>query len=447
MLGRRQSRSPQPSWRGFVAMLLLIAIAGFAGRVAYVMTTTRHEHALYDNAYYVTVADSVAAGDGFIDAFGVHRQAAPHPPLTVLLLAAVAKLTGPESMRATGFRITMSAFGALTIVAVGLLACEVAGRRAGLLAAGFTAVTPAFWMNDALVMSETLAALTTALVLLFAYRLLRSGRARDFLGLGVACGLAMLARSELALLVLFVAVPVTLLAGSRTPRRRVVQLGGTLAAAALVISPWVGYNLSRFNQPVLLSTGDGAVLAGANCKTTYHGYWLAMWSFSCSVAAGKGATGDVSEQSNHARKVGLHYIRTHEGRAVTVAALRMARLWGVYRPFQTAHLAEGRPRWAADWGVWWFWASLPVALAGAVAARRRKIPLTPLIGTLFSVTVVAAIFWGSLRFRVPAEVAIALLVALAADALAGGGSASTADTPLAVGVGAGADSYATVAPE
>jgi 4-amino-4-deoxy-L-arabinose transferase-like glycosyltransferase len=413
------SRTSSYAWRTFVAPLLLIAAIGGAGRVAYVMTKTRHEHTIYDYVYYVSVANSIAAGDGFIDALGVRRQAAPHPPLTVLVLAPVAKVWGPEDMHAVGFRIVMSAFGALTIIVVGLLARELAGRRAGLLAAAFVAVTPAFWMNDGLVMSETLSALTTALVLLFAYRVLRGGGRRDVVALGVACGLAMLARSELALLVLFVALPATLLSSTRALRERILRFAIVGCVAALVVGPWVGYNLSRFNRPVFLSTGDGAVLAGANCPAAYSGPLAGMWAFSCVAHADGPAHGDVSDASSRAVRVGVRYIKAHKGRALTVAALRVGRVWGLYAPFQTAHLAEGRPNWAANWGVWWFWAFAPVALAGGFVARRRSIPLAPLVGVILMVTVGAVLFWGSLRFRVPAEVAIAALVALALDALVG----------------------------
>jgi hypothetical protein len=43
-------------------------------------------------------------------------------------------------------------------------AAQVGGRRVSLVAAGLAAVYPNLWVNDGLLMSETLAALTTALV-------------------------------------------------------------------------------------------------------------------------------------------------------------------------------------------------------------------------------------------------------------------------------------------
>ncbi len=40
---------------------------------------------------------------------------------------------------------------------------------------------------------------------------------------------------------------------------------------ALVVSPWVVYNLSRFDKRVTISTGLGQTLLAANCSDTYLG--------------------------------------------------------------------------------------------------------------------------------------------------------------------------------
>ena len=48
---------------------------------------------------------------------------------------------------------------------------------------------------------------------------------------------------------------------ARTGRR----IGAAVGASVLVVAPWVVYNLSRFDQPVFLSTNDGLALAGSNC--------------------------------------------------------------------------------------------------------------------------------------------------------------------------------------
>ena len=68
------------------------------------------------------------------------------------MLAAADKL-GIDS--AQGQRYLMCVLGTLTIGAVALLGRRVAGARVGLIAAGFAALYPNFWINDGMLMVET----------------------------------------------------------------------------------------------------------------------------------------------------------------------------------------------------------------------------------------------------------------------------------------------------
>ena len=60
---------------------------------------------------------------------------------------------------------------------------------------------------------------------------------------------------------------------------------------------------------------------------------------------------------------------------------------------------------------------LPFAIAGAIALRRRRMPLSPLLAVIGTVAITVAITFGSTRYRAPADVAIALLAAVGIDAL------------------------------
>ncbi len=55
----------------------------------------------------------------------------------------------------------------------GLAGREVAGPRAGLIAAAIVAISPNFWFSDALLMSESMTVVVTAAVIYLAYRFLR----------------------------------------------------------------------------------------------------------------------------------------------------------------------------------------------------------------------------------------------------------------------------------
>ena len=47
--------------------------------------------------------------------------------------------------------------------------------------------------------------------------------------------------------------------------------------------------------------------------------------------------------------------------------------------------------------------------------RRRHVPITPLVSQFVIVTVTAAAIYGLVRFRVPAEVSVVVLAAVAVD--------------------------------
>jgi len=266
-------------------------------------------------------------------------------------------------------------------------------------------------------MAETFAALTVAGTLLATVLLVRTPSWRHALGAGVGCGLAMLARGELLLLIPFVVLPAVVLLRGTSRETRLRLAGVTVGAALLVISPWVVYNLSRFEHPVFLSNGDGGVLLGANCEDVYSGDGIGYWSITCTADVAMNGR-DRSEVADAQREEAFEYVGDHFGRLPVVVLARLGRTWSVYAPGQSADLAvgEGRPHGLSLIGAALFWLLVPVAFLGA--RRLRGDPaLVPLLGTFVLVVVVAAVFYGAVRFRVPAEVSLVVLAAVGVDRL------------------------------
>ncbi|HUF83118.1 MAG TPA: glycosyltransferase family 39 protein [Acidimicrobiia bacterium] len=399
--------------RRFVVALLVICGAAFVLRTVYVLEVTQDETVAYDAFYYQSEAETVGRGKGFVTPFGGEENA-DHPPLTVLTLAPVARLSDGSEI---AMRLTVALAGVAVVALVGLLGREVAGARAALVAAALAALYPNLWMNDGLLMAETFAALTVAGTLLATVLLIRDPSWRHALGAGVGCGLAMLARGELALLIPLVVLPgVALLRGaSRETRLRLA--GVIVGAAVLVISPWVVYNLSRFERPVLLSNGDGGVLLGANCDDVYSGDGIGYWSLTCSADVPmKGR--DKSEVSDLQREKAFDYIGDHLGRVPVVVAARVGRTFSLYAPGQSADLAvgEGRPHGLSLIGALLFWVLVPFAVVGGLRLRGNPV-LVPLLGPFVLVLVVAAAFYGAVRFRVPGEVSLVVLAGVGLDRL------------------------------
>jgi len=408
--------------RRFWRVLLVIVGLALAFRVGYVLVVNddlvKDGHLTGgDQLYYNAQANWIAQGHGFTD-FRDGTQTAEHPPLTALVLVPtswVAEQIDPGGTHLLAQRLTMAVFGAGVVLLIGMVGRSVGGNRVGWIAAAVAAVYANLFVNDGLVMSETLATLAVALAILLAYRFGRTPTWGNAAWLGAACGLAMLARAELGLLLPVMVLPVAAFLRDFTVGKRLLLVLMACFAAFLVTSPWLVANLTRFDQPVLFSTNDGLTLCGANMERTYYGSGTGLWALDCAMYPVP--KGDRSVTSNALRKDGLRYIRDHLGRVPVVVAARIGRVWSIYAPGQMAdyNRNEGRPVWASWLAFASFWVLVPFAVWGGVLLRRRKVPLTPLVAQFVIVTITAAAIYGLVRFRVPAEVSLVVLAAVAFD--------------------------------
>jgi 4-amino-4-deoxy-L-arabinose transferase-like glycosyltransferase len=408
----------------FWRVLLLVVLAALAFRVGYVLLAKHDEPRLGDQIYYNVAADQLARGEWFTDPRD-GSETAQHPPLTALALAPtswVAERVDEGGDHVLAQRLTMAVFGAGVVVLTALVGRTVGGDRAGIVAAIVAALYPNLWMNDGLVMSETLATGAVALAILLAYRFGRDPTWQNAGWLGAACGIAVLARSELGLLLPFMVLPVALFARSLPTARRLAWFGVSCLAALVVVSPWLVANLTRFDEAVFFSTNDGLTICGANNDRTYDGDGIGLWANQDCGAYLEPLTDlglEASTLSNDLRHQGIDYLTDHFDRVPVVVAARVARVWSLYAPGYMADYneGEGREQWASWLGFATFWILLPFAVAGVVLLRRRRVPITPLVAQFVLVTVTAALVYGLVRFRTPAEVSIVVLAAVAIDAV------------------------------
>jgi 4-amino-4-deoxy-L-arabinose transferase-like glycosyltransferase len=397
-----------------------ITLMGFGIRLATVLGRPDRKPG-GDAYYYHSAANLLVAGHGFIDPwlYGRHPpeivQMADWPPLFVFVLAATS-VVGLKTFFA--HRVWCCVVGAVAVTVCGMAGREVAGRRAGLLAAFVVAVYPNIWMSDELALSETLTPLLVALVLLGAYRFWKRPDLRRMLVLGGVAGLAMLGRDELALLVPLIVIPLALVAKVRWGARLALAGVGTLAALT-VIAPWVGFNMSRFEKPTFISSGLGITLVSANCDVTWSGYFEGYWSLQCGLHAPIDAHADRSVQAAQAQSDALHYIRAHEARLWRVELARLGRAFGAFHPLSQVQLdyyVETRPYHWALVGLGMYYALFALSLGGSVVLRRRRVPVFPLWALGVAVVATVLISFGNTRYRTPFEVALALLAAIWLDA-------------------------------
>jgi 4-amino-4-deoxy-L-arabinose transferase-like glycosyltransferase len=398
-------------------LLALIAAIAFGVRLWSVYTIARRNPTGGDPFYYHVQANLLAKGHGFSEPFtySVTGRLVPtafHPPLFSMLLS-VSSVFGGTSFFA--HKVAACLTGTGTVFVIGLIGREVAGNRAGLLAAGAAAVYPNLFVVDGILMPESLYGFAVALVIYASYRYRRSPRMSFAIATGVTIGLGMLVRGEAILLVPVLAVPLVLL-GPGEPRARIGRLAAMVAAVGVVIAPWAIRNLVQLDHLVVLSVNGDEVIGIANCRQAYDGKLAGFWSIECYRPQ---PPGDEVERGAAYRRRGLRYAREHVGRLPAVLLLREARMWDLYRPRDNVSFGviEGRDRNVTRAGQRALWAMMPVAVIGLVILRRRRTPVTPLVAQLVAVALTALLAYGAVRFRVPADIVLLVLLAVVLDAV------------------------------
>jgi len=410
-----------PEARRFWLWLALIVAVGLAVRLFYAIHFKWDQPVGGDAFFYHWQARLLLDGDFFVGpyefkAFGRLRPNAEHPPLYTLFLGI------PTALGFVSFRAHMLAsclLGTVTVGVVGIAGRRIAGARVGLVAAALAAVYAHLWFNDGLVVSETIAQLLVALVVLTAYRFWQTPSTGNAVWLGVTCGFAALTRAELVFYIPIVVIPLVLMVRGLATRARVERLAAVLVVAAIPVLGWVSYNYVRLDSPVF-STGGDYTLANANCDSTYYGDRLGYWDLTCMRNRWK-IPGNDAEVAREFRRDGLDYIEGHLTRLPVVLAARVGLMWDVYNPIQKLRwdaYEQGRgPTNLTRIGLAQYYVLALLAIVGFVMLRRRRVLILPLIGLIVTSTLAAMLALGATRYRSPAEIAIVLTAAVPIAAL------------------------------
>ena len=331
--------APDPSvdrsgGRGFWIWVGGAMALGLAVRLAFVLIKqSQVELRTSDNYWYHMQAKLVADGRGFLDPFllrnaGIEAPGAQHPPGFVLILT-VLDLLGIDTPQ--GQRIVMTFVGTASILVIALLGRRIASPRVGIVAAFIAALYPNLWINDGMLLVETVYILAIAVTLLLTYRYLAQPRWGDLVGLSAALTVAAMTRPESLLLFAVVVAPLVLSRTSMPWSQRV----GQLAVAALVpiaaFAPWVTYNLNRFESPVTISTGAGQTLAAGYCDSTFSGSLVGWYDVQCVLDRWDGEPdADPTVRDAALRADALEYLSEHRGEMPRVMAIRVGRVWHLY---------------------------------------------------------------------------------------------------------------------
>lgn len=401
--------------RPHAAALAVIGVA-FVVRVSVVLTT-RDLTLRDDSADYVRLASLLAHGHGFGDTVlaaggGPTAFRAPGYPL---FLGAVFRLTG-DSL--TAARLLQAGLGALTAALIGIVAWQLWGRRAGIVAAALAAVYPPLVLVGTAVQTESISLPLQMLVLVVVleHRRRDDGRLALPAVAGALIGLCILTRpANVALLV----PACLLLVTAKGLRALLVPSAVVVGALVLILVPWQIRNQRAFDRFVPVTTADGFILSGVyNDQAAHDPFNRAVWR-PPTVIPGQAELFsdrrlDELELAQQLRELGTEYATDHPGYVPVVVAINLAHLFdlsGLDRA-EIAHLSEGYGEgWSALWTIS-YWIVALLALGGAVTKLARRAPLAIwLIPVLFVAITVPTL--GTPRYRAPIEPFLVLLATLA----------------------------------
>ena len=406
-----------------VVAVLLVAVA-LVLRLAYVDDTPgyvlRHDAVDYD-----VHAVSIAQGNGFSKTLAHGRPTAFRPPGYPYFLGAVYHVfkadRKPVKERVHVARIAQVFVGTALVVLVGVIAFQLWGSVAGLVALGLAAVYLPFILVGGAVMSEPLfdVFMLASLAAALAHR--RSPhRYRWALLAGVLGGLAALTRAQALILL----VPLAVAVWDGRPWRTRAALGPPLAlilVALLTITPWTIRNARELHAFVPISTQFGSALAGTyNDAARGDTQNPAAWQGLRHVPDYAYLFNRVSETNEAVleqklRAASLHYIREHPTYVAKVGwwnTRRMLDLASLRRSRATAATITINHFWA-DRGILCFWVFAALAVAGAFTAMARRTPWYVWAMPILSFFSVIFLVVETPRYRTPIDPFLVLLATAA----------------------------------
>jgi len=413
---------------GFARWLAAIVGAGVLWQIVFILVW-RQDYVVWGDAFfYYESGKLLADGIGWVSPIdylttGEIIEAADHPPAYILFLALWSWLgiTGVTAQ----MLLTSLLIGGPLIAVTGLAGREVGGRRLGLIAAAVVAVYPNIWVWEGTLLSEPVAMLGLVLVVWLSYRFWHRPTVAGGVWLGLALTFATFGRAELLLLSVIVVTPLILRTSEWAWGKRLGVLVLTGAVCAASLAPWVAFNLSRFEEPVYLSAGFEITLAASNCDDTFYGPLTGYWSIECYTGFldEAGLTFENSDQGERADALveeTFQYLGDNADRIPTVLAARWMRITGLWKPIQDASweaFLYERNLWATQLAQASWYPVAALAIAGAVALRRRRETILPLVGPVVVVVITITITFAQNRYRASVEPAIAILAAVALERL------------------------------
>ncbi len=305
-------------------------------------------------------------------------------------------------------RLCLAVLGGLACFCVFWLGRELTDPQTAVVATGWAAVCPAFVGLSPVILSETVFSAMLVLSLIPMAKLVQT---RDStrtvfwtccwaVSAGLLVGIATLIRpSWLPAALLFAALYWGFVERNR---RGLFAAGLVLLGVLIPLLPWIWRNYQVTGHVVATTLWAGPSLYdGLNPQ--------ADGSSEMSFVERDGVYRSESEfdADRHYRRAAWEFVMSHPGRVVQLAGLKLARFWS---PWPNA--AEFR-----DWKLsvpltLFFLLTIGLAAYGGWQSRHRGWLCALTVGPLVYFTCLHTIFVGSIRYRLPAEYPLTILVAI-----------------------------------
>ena len=418
--GRRPRAGADRAWVGMFLIALGLRV-GYAW-----LATGPHALPYSDAADYDSLAWRMATGHGF----SLGPDSAPYPtafrppvlPWIVSLLYAVA---GHRFFAGVLLQCVIGALVPLLLLELGR---HLFSRSVGVIAGWLAAVHPLLVFFSGYLLTETVFVAAVLIAMLATVSWIKTPRPSRAAGAGVLWGVAALTRPTALLLPPLVALwtwaPLGLIV---TPRDRVRQIALLLAGLAIAIAPWTVRNAIALRAFVPVTTGGGHALLDSNNDIVWNDPSLRGGAQSVVLREPyasrlRGLSEPAADRE--CARMAREFLAAHVREWPAMAGAKLARFWRLTGETAASGTWRrgGGPLDAltrlADPLLVWSLATWPFAIGGLVVmmrgARRLYQALIPL--TVLYFMLLAVVYWGALRTRIPAEPFLVLLSAAGIDA-------------------------------
>jgi len=395
-------------------------------RVLYLWLATGPGTQPYSDAVdYDSLAWNLATGHGFTHAGpNGYQPTAFRPPVVPWITSLLYRAVGH---RYFGALLLQCAIGATVPLLLGRLAGNWFGGSVQRWAGWLAALSPVLVFFSGYLLTETTFTATLLLALLATVEWVKTPRPGRALGVGILWGLATLTRPTAlalpAVVALWAWVPLGLSLAANDRRRQILLLALGLV---IVVAPWTIRNAVTLHAFVPVTTGGGRAFLDSNNELVWsdparRGGAVSTYEIEPYASEFRGRT--EVEADRIASRRGREFLTAHVREWPAMAVAKLGRFWrltseaGGTGTWQRSHSPLAAVTRVVDPLLVWSILTLPFGVWGVTrivrGPRRWYQFLVPLVIAYF--TVLAVVYWGSLRTRMPIEPLLALLVAVGCD--------------------------------